>query len=263
MFFRRKKDDDIIVDCYTHNEFAYNFAKINYGYHYIPEWWKKTSQFVQPSDTSQYHYSDAKEMTNRNCPGFVQYYKKSIVLPMWCEMLIQITRKGEDNLFHWESSNKCDVQFHPQFQFEKFSRQEGFSLKIMSPWYLKCKENIDFAYSQPVWSQRDLLFNLILLPGILNFKNQMATHLNYFFERGDAPKEVRIQPRTPMLMLHPLSERKVKLRHHYIKKEGDEKSFLQRPISGMLFDDYPNPIPTKKRDKLWKEIDETDGDIYK
>ena len=91
----------------------------------------------------------------------------------------------------------------------------------------------------------------------------MATHLNYFFERGDAPKEVRIQPRTPMLMLHPLSERKVKLRHHYIKKEGDEKSFLQRPISGMLFDDYPNPIPTKTRDKLWKEIDETDGDIYK
>ena len=40
MFWNRKKD--IVLDCYTSNPFAYNLARINYGYHFIPEWWKQT-----------------------------------------------------------------------------------------------------------------------------------------------------------------------------------------------------------------------------
>ena len=107
------------------------------------------------------------------------------------------------------------------------------------------------------------MFNLILTPGIMSFKSQMYSNLNYFFQQKDTQQDINIQPLTPMVIMHPMSERKVKLRHHYIKKESDERSFLQMPINGMLFDDYPNPIPTKTRDKLWKEIDETDGDIYK
>ena len=83
MFFRKKKNDDIILDCYTYNPYAYNFAKINYGYHYIPEWWKKTPKIVEK-----------RIATIKNCPAFVEYYTKGIVLPMWCELIIQIKPKG-------------------------------------------------------------------------------------------------------------------------------------------------------------------------
>ena len=45
MFWNRKKD--IVLDCYTSNPFAYNLARINYGYHFIPEWWKKTPKILE------------------------------------------------------------------------------------------------------------------------------------------------------------------------------------------------------------------------
>ena len=69
MKFWRKKDDDIILDCYTYNPYAYNFAKINYGYHYIPEWWKKTPKNKGSGND-----------TIKNCPAIVEYYKKSMHL---------------------------------------------------------------------------------------------------------------------------------------------------------------------------------------
>ena len=247
----RKSNDDIILDCYTYNPHAYNFAKINHGHHYIPEWWKSTPPIVE------------KHPTIKNCPAFIEYYKKGIVIPMWCELEVQIQPKG-DVLFTWKSSQKdFYIDEHRQDQFEGFAKKDGHNLKIISPWLIKCKENINFTFTQPIWNQRDTMFNFMLTPGVVSFKYQMDCNLNYFFQQKDTQQVINIKTLTPMVIMHPISERKVKLRHHYIKKEGDEKSFLQRPISGMLFDDYPNPIPTKTRDKLWKEIDETDGDIYK
>ena len=67
----RKSDDDIILDYYTYNPYAYNFAKINHGHHYIPEWWKSTPKVVKGHPTI------------KNCPAFIEYYKKGIVIPMW------------------------------------------------------------------------------------------------------------------------------------------------------------------------------------
>ena len=65
----RKKNDDVILDCYTYNPYVYNFAKINYGYHFLPEWWKKTPKNRGSGND-----------TIKNCPAIVEYYKKSIAL---------------------------------------------------------------------------------------------------------------------------------------------------------------------------------------
>ena len=133
---KRKKDDDIILDCYTYNPYAYNFAKINYGHHYIPEWWKNTPKVVE------------KNATIKNCPAFVEYYKKGIVLPMWCEVELQIKLKG-DGLYTWKSAQKeFSILHHEQEQFEGFTKEDGHNLKIMSPWFIKCKEEIDFTFSE-------------------------------------------------------------------------------------------------------------------
>ena len=250
MFFRKKKNDDIILDCYTYNPYAYNFAKINYGYHYIPEWWKKTPKLLEK-----------RIATIKNCPAFVEYYTKGIVLPMWCELIIQIKPKGNEQLFTWKSSHKeFGINHHTQEQFKGFSKEDGHNLKMVSPWYIKCKEEISFTYTQPTWNQRDIIFDLILQPGVLSFKSNMQTNLNYFFQQKNTQQDIHIQPLTPMVIMHPISERKVKLRHHFLTSKEDEA--LSGINSGMLFDIYPENVH-KKNKKLFEKIDEVDGGIYK
>ena len=248
---KRKKDDDIILDCYTYNPYAYNFAKINYGHHYIPEWWKNTPKVVE------------KNATIKNCPAFVEYYKKGIVLPMWCEVELQIKLKG-DGLYTWKSAQKVfSILHHEQEQFEGFTKEDGHNLKIMSPWFIKCKEEIDFTFTQPIWNQRDTMFNLILTPGIISFKSQMYSNLNYFFQQKDTQQDINIQPLTPMVIMHPMSERKVKLRHHLLtSKDRDGFETLGHHTNGVLLDRYPEPM-LKKKKSLFKKIDKMEEEIYK
>ena len=246
---RGKKDDDIILDCYTYNVYAYNFAKINHGYHYIPEWWKKTPTITENSTR-----------TIKKCPAVIEYYKKGIVLPMWCEVKIQVNPIGDKELCRWESSQKdFQIVTHAQEQFDGFTKNNGNNLKILSPWFIKCEEEIYFTYTQPIWSQRDTMFNLILTPGVLSFKHQMWTSLNYFIEQKDVQQNIHIEPLTPMLIMHPMSERKIKLRHHLLTTKDRA---LEHPTYGMFINDQTTDH-FKRKKSLFEKIDKIDRGVYK
>ncbi len=247
----RKSSNDIILDCYTYNPYAYNFAKINYGHHYVPEWWKNTPSIVE------------EHPTIKSCPAFIEYYKKGIVLPMWCEVEVQIQPKGE-GLFTWKSAQKeFSITEHQQEQFKGFAKEDGYNLKIISPWFIKCKEEINFTFTQPIWNQRDTMFNLILTPGIVSFKSQMFSNLNYFFQQKDIQQDINIQPLTPMVIMHPMSERKVKLRHHLLtSKDREGFGTLGHHTNGLLLDRYPKPMSKRKKD-LFEKIDKLEEGTYK
>ena len=73
--------------------------------------------------------------------------------------------------------------------------------------------------SQPIWSQRDTLFSLSLLPGIVEFKTQTSTNLNYFFEKRDNRVEINLEPLTPLAIFHPHTDRKIILKYHYVENK--------------------------------------------
>ena len=241
MFLKKK---ELIIDCYTSNSFAYNYAKINHGRHYIPEWFKKTPKIAN------------KEMTIKNCPGIVEYYTKSIVLPMWCEFRIEIQPKGSEILVNWKGSSEVVIDPHIKEQFDGFAEEDGYNFKIVSPWFLKCKEDISFTYTQPVWSQRDTMFNLVLQPGVIQFKSNNQTNLNYFYKQTDEKQVLNIEPLTPMLMLHPMTERKIKLRHHFTNTDH-----FATPNNGLLLDNYPEVMYQKKK-RLFDKIDKIEKGTY-
>jgi len=245
-WFRKK---DIVLDCYTSNPFAYNFARINYGYHYIPEWWKKTPKEISPD----VHSNDPHRRTIKKCPGLINYYKKSIVIPLWTDLKLILYAKGEDSSFEWITSHdEFFATGHDQIQFEEFAGQEGYNLKIPSPWLIHCRESAEFMTSQPTWSQRNSMFDLQLLPGILEFKTQTNTQMNYFFERREQRVELNLEPLTPMMMLHPLTDRKVVLKHHYV--HDNDKFFKMMATDFGMFNDKKNRsnIYKKKRNLIDK-----------
>ena len=108
---------------------------------------------------------------------------------------------------------------------------------------------------------------LTLLPGIVDFKNQHALQLNYFFRQRDIERQVTIAPLTPMVILHPMSERPIELRTHYIDSK-DEWIDCNPQRSGMFLD-IPNGGAKgfkqlkkyyKKRNKFWEKRDKIEED---
>ncbi len=249
----RKRDDDIILDCYTHNSYAYNFAKINYGSHYIPDWWKTTQRTAGDS------------LTIKNCPAIIDYYKKGIVLPMWCEVEIIINQKGSENLFTWKSAQKeFNITEHAQSQLKGFAKEDGHNLKIMSPWFIKCREDINFTFTQPVWSQRDTIFNFVLTPGVLSFKSQMDCNLNYFYKQTDKKQVINIDPLTPMAIMHPMSDRKIKLNHHLItSRDKDGNPTFGHFSNGLFLYRHPEKLLFRTKKKLFEKIDKIEKGVYK
>jgi len=262
MFFPRSKNNPIILDCYTHSSYAYDHAKINHARHHIPDWWKKTKHI---------HNS---QPTIKVCSAIKEHYLKGVVVPLWGELEITLFPyvAADDSVptYKWRSSNldfDTDAS-HSRSQFAGFAGKNGVNLKITTPWAIKCKELIHFTYTQPVWSQPDMVDDLTLLPGVLEFKNQSAIELNYFFRQRDKERKVNIVPLTPVVIIHPMSERPIELRHHYI---GDKNSWLDRFAKkgvGMFLDladgsDIDLQKYYKKRNKFWEKRDkikdENDG----
>ena len=253
MIFRRKKE--LILDCYTCNHYAYNFAKINHGIHFIPEWWKNTPR-------GEYERNSKQKLTIKNCPAIVEYYKRGLVIPMWSEVRITLNPTDQDCDFIWESSNGTfETPSHPTFQFEKFAKEDGLNLKIRSPWNIKCREKVMFSSSQPIWNHRETIFDLVMLPGILDFKTQTSTNMNYFYSKSNKNVTIEFAPLTPMVILHPLSEdRKIVLRHHYIPDEKKYRSMFGESF-GMFLLDKPS---LKQKEKFFEKVDELNKDeVYK
>lgn len=244
MFLSNKKE--IVLDCYTYDWHCFTNAKIDHAIKFIPDWWRSTNKVNE------------NRATIKSCPGFIDYYKKGIVIPSWTEIDITIHKQGSDQALSWQSGNKnfSTINSHNQCQFDGFAKTNGHNLKIESPWIVYSKSEVKFLSSQPVWNNRDWSQILTSLPGILNFKMQHSTNINYFFTIDDKEKSFRIEPLTPLMLLHPMTEKKIVLRHHLIEKQRwedmlqDKSNFFLRSKMSDIGNVY------KKISKITKKIEE-------
>ena len=250
-FLRRRKEDPIFLDCYTYSRHAYNHAKVDYARRYIPEWWKAEKKFF------------AERKTIKHCRGMLDYYSKGIVIPLWGELELTVHPLGHDEgVYSWVSSNEdFDVHTHDKVQWTGFGSDNLCNVKFISPWAFKTREAVSFAWSQPTWSQPDTFNGLTALPGVVEYKTQTVTHINCVVEQREESQTFSLAPLTPMAILHPLTERKVELRHHLVSMDSYER--IARRGGGMLLNtdegDVMSPegagVPARKK-AFWKKADE-------
>jgi hypothetical protein len=207
------KKSEIVLDCFTHNHSAYENAKIDYAYKYMPEWWRKTPRINESTD----------QATIKNCVAFIDFYTKGICIPSWFEFEMKINKlDNPDNIWYqWQASDETfsASNSHQPSQFINFSENDGKNFKINSPWLFKEKDDVKFVWSQPTWSLKSIIFNAAILPGVISFKHQHATNINFFISNRTYEQEFSIQPLTPLVILHPMSDKKVKIVNHLISKE--------------------------------------------
>lgn len=212
MFDIFKKNKKIILDCFCVIDYVYDYAPIDYGSKFYPTWWKETPS-IKDDDT----------LTIKNCTGFIDFYKKSVVIPSWFDMELEIFSDDDPQkrYYSYESSNRdtLDTDSHHQMQFEKFALKNGHNMKLTSPWAFKTKENICWTWTQPTWNLRNNLRNFTVLPAVVNYKYQHSTNINFFMITDEKSKKTRIEPRTPLVILHPMTEREIEIKNHLVEEK--------------------------------------------
>jgi hypothetical protein len=248
MFFWMKKTE-VIVDCFTYSSFAYDYAKIDYAVKFIPDWWKETPKVFNG------------EATIRNCKGLIDFYKNGLILPSWFEMELNVLRKGDPERFRWIASNQ-DVASHGSHssnQFLGFAEDDGVNLKIQSPWFLKTKEKINFVWSQPTWNLKKFLPQVTVLPATVNFYEQHETHINLFLQNDIHEKKFLIEPKTPLVIMHPMTDKKIKLNHHYVTEKETER--ISRGIMGLFLVHNAESLMSKakRKNKFLEKINQSNS----
>lgn len=212
-FFIKKKK--IVLDCFTEKEYVYNYAKIDTGNKFYPDWWKKTSNYCEEGN----NIFDQKLVTIKHCTGFKDYYNKAVIIPSWFSLKLNVKSIKEKG-YTWVSSNKDFTEVsHKKQQFDKFCLDDGFNFKICSPWKFKTKKKVSFVWSDPVWSNRDHLFDYSVLPAVIDFRNQQAIHISLFLKFDVEPKSIFINAMQPLVALHPMFENDLEIKNHLVSEK--------------------------------------------
>ena len=225
MFSFFVKKNEVVVDCFTYYQAGFEFTPIDYGSKFIPEWWKKTES------------SSGGVSTIKSCVGLIDYYKNCLVIPSWFEMDLRVYKEGDEKWWDYEASNQfVDTESsHTRESFKGFSLENGNNVKLTSPWVIQTKDDVKWVWNQPTWNLREHLSTFTILPAVVEFKYQQGTNINLFVINEDNLKNTIIKPNTPLVCLHPMTDKNIVIKNHLIsyeefiqKKHGASSMFLMR-----------------------------------
>jgi hypothetical protein len=211
--FPKKK---IVLDCFTSENYVIEYAPINFAIKHIPEWWKNLPV----------PHEHEPIVNMRNCVGMIEYYKRSIAIPIWSDLLIQIE---DDKSYRWQFSDlKSVARVHPEPQMSNFLSTHGH-LKIESPWRLASEKGLNWVWSHPTYNY-PFSSDIACLPGITDFYYQHSVNVNMML-LTENKKKILIKQGQPIALLTPMSDRKIKIVRHLV----DEKEIRR-------IDNKINPI---------------------
>ncbi len=225
--FKRKK---IHLDVFTDRPGVFQLFPIDYSTRFFPEWWKKLpKEYYQETN-------NRLASTMKRCEGFTDYYKNSVSIPLWTDLMLNIRSEFDAVNCEFSDSNTI-MNTHDYRQMQGLMIDKKFKhVKIISPWLFKTKEDIVWSWSQPIWNFDDP-FSIIVPPAGINFKYQLSTHINMFVNM-EHDKVMMLPCGIPIVNLMPMTEKDVVLHTHLI---DSQEYFAMNDIS------YPASFTNKYR----------------
>lgn len=201
--FPQKK---IVLDCFTNNELIAKTAPIVPAMKLIPDWWK-----TLPSD---YPHWDRpfNVSTMKHCVGMIDYYRKSIAIPFWTDLNVEVT----DTTYEWKfSDGMSKIEIHDISKQATGFLNDAVHIKIIAPWMFKTKESVSWVWSCPTYEYAKAM-DVTHLPGIVDFQHQHGVNINFLLQRKLHRYEFK-QGR-PATLLTPMSDRKIEIVRHVVSK---------------------------------------------
>lgn len=224
MFFFRKRK--LVVDVLTHRQGVLDCSKPKKAIKFVPDWWKQCPMNYV-SDNSFF-----QSATIKTCPAFVGLYTTGLIIPMWCDLAIEMSEIGTAG-YRWQfADQESQLESHDFSQINNhLDPREYAHLKFTSPWSIKTKENVQWIWMQPEWSHLKN-YDFRVVPGLRNFKTTHGTHINVFFRKRETAQNILIKHLDPLVHLVPLidNDRKLDIRYHLVS-EGEHKNLATYPTS--------------------------------
>ena len=213
--FPKKK---IVLECFTHHAAVHKFFPITRAKHHLPKWFKKIPQTQTAVDDNGVEFPQA---TFRRCDGFTHLFNTGWVLPMWCDMVIETDEDGAWR-YHVSDSVHDAVRGHATPAMWSHAGQLGNEfptyshIKLNVPWIIREKTGVNFHFSQNTWGIKEHWDYLTVVPGLINYKDQSAAHINMFLKRDI---KIIIEHNTPLVHCIPLSDAKLEIKNYLVSEQ--------------------------------------------
>ena len=162
---------------------------------FIPDWWKRVQRKINSLDDKG---------TVRNCPSFPEYINQGFVVPLWCELYLEIEQKG----WKWRTPDKnFSFSTHSNTQFRDWLPQHmqdntSMVVKPSCPWRVKTPPGWS-VWQLPMYYHYNTMFET--LPGIIWSDIHHEINQQMLFKRYG---EFFIPRGTPLAMYVPFERNK-------------------------------------------------------
>ena len=192
MIFKKKQKVELCFHTCEQHPFADILSPVKANLAY-PQWFKNI-----PSKTEQ--------PSMRSCPGYIDFFKKSIAVPLWRDF--EVTYSGT------EIYNISTPGVHPNEVYHYVQHHDpeqwggGFPnqphLKLMSPWLITCNTSTPFLISEASWHKTS---NDYIIPqGVVEFRLNTGSHVNMFLSESAEQKTLLLEAGDPIVYITPLEE---------------------------------------------------------
>lgn len=215
------KSKPVVLELYTSDPAIFKYSKWENANKHKPSWWKRLNI---PGKNQE-------EANMKHCAGFNDLYSNAITVPMWCEFRANIPPIGIDQLTYEFANPKAGLDIHPENQRNNFLPDSEYQhMKLLSPWVATCEEPVEFLMTNTFWDMPEP-FSYFVPNGVINFKHQAASHVNIVVKKDVAFKKLFVQQGTPLVLLVPLTERKLVLKYNLISEEEFRRLYEEKNAS--------------------------------
>ena len=221
-FFHRSPT--VVLDFFTSDPIAYEFAQPTKATKDFPDWWKKLPMH-RVSDVD----FDRKKVNMKTCYGFLELYKRSVIIRNWSDFHYKVT---PDKGYTWQKSSGPDPHEHPSFQYEN-GFKDYYHSKLNSPWYVREKTGKHFLFTGCTWNLEN--YDFLIPPGILEYSVNSSLNVNILIPKKKQTYSFFLPIGKPLVHLIPLQEKtKFDIRLHLVSSAEIVKiSYQPSTLRGM------------------------------
>jgi hypothetical protein len=207
-FFRRKQ---IVLDCFTDDQVLYDYLAPDKATKFYPEWWKN----LEPSYKE--HKTPVPAATMKGCRGLIEFHRNAIAIPMWSDLYVEVGDL-KTKVIRQAIMNTPSTQHPAQQRGTWLPAQKYGHAKFDCPWVFKTKEYVQFMLMEAFYNL-DKPEDLMIPPGIVDFKYQQGANINVLFDYREQKRDVIIKAGDPLMFMIPLTEREVVIKKHKVTSQ--------------------------------------------